>query len=94
MRNFLEATATRVQLKIALDLRPIGNPCVRVSLGENVLLDGSMSMPLHLEYSHDLLKPLRFTLELSNKEYSQEHETAVIVERFFVDNVPGGPPPR
>lgn len=87
MKNFSEVTATRPDIKISLHLRPIGSPHARIIISDQTLFDGIIESDLCLEHDHDLLTPLDFSIELRDKKYSLEYETAIIVDKILVDDI-------
>jgi hypothetical protein len=87
MKNFLEATATRADLQISLHLKPIGAPFVQVIIGNYPVYDGVITAPTRIEHRHDLLHPLILSIKLSGKEYSLEHETAIVVDKIYINKI-------
>lgn len=87
MKNFSEATATKPQIKISLCIRPVGEPHTRIKICDNLIFDGIISSRLYLEHLHDLLMPLDFSIELRDKTYTLDQETAVIVDEILVDGI-------
>lgn len=85
MKNFSQATAIDHSLKVLICLQPVGQPWVRVGLGQKNVLDQIIDQPTQLVYYCDLLTPLDICVELKHKTYSLEHETAIIVDRLDVD---------
>lgn len=88
MENFSQATATQADLQIALYLVPIGLPQVQIVIDNTVVFDDVMTSATYLEQRHDLLRPISIWIELRDKEYNLEHETAILVERFDINKIP------
>lgn len=87
MKNFSEATATKSDIEISLHLRPIGEPCVRVKVCDIVIVDDVIKCDTEFKHCHDLLTPLDFSIELYDKKYSLEFETAIIVDKMMIDGI-------
>ena len=81
----LQAIDTRLQLQV--ELEPVGTPEVTIAINgvENHYL--VLSDTIILDYRVNLLDLFAVSIELSNKHYTTEYETAVIIRRLSVDNI-------
>jgi hypothetical protein len=86
MKNYSDLPDTDTTLSIILKLEPVGNPMVRFGVNENII-DYQLAEPLLLEYEVNLMDPFNITVELYNKVYTIEYETAVIIQQISVDNI-------
>lgn len=76
MKNYSDLQVT--DLLLSIEIKTIGNPeyCVLVNGHE-----------YHKEIKLPLLEPIIIEVELYNKVYTLEYETAVIIERLSIDNI-------
>lgn len=77
MKTYSELTDTDIQIDLQLEL--IGNP--------KFIVNGSALTRDNLTYYVDLLTPFSVVIELHNKHYTTEYETAVIIKRLSIDNI-------
>lgn len=87
MKTFSEATATRLDIAISIHLIPIGEPKIQVMINDDILFDDILRSPIHLNYQHGLLEPLDFSIQLCDKKYTLEYETAIIVDKVMIDGI-------
>ena len=81
----LQAIDTRLHLHIELD--PVGTPDIIVSVNDIVDDYPRLSNNIVLDYRIDLLDLFAINIELHNKNYTTEYETAVIIRRLSIDNI-------
>jgi hypothetical protein len=77
MKTYLDLPVTKLKLDIELEL--VGDP--KFSLQVGPYNDYCQT------YYLDLLTPFSVIIELHNKVYTTEYETAIIIKRLSVDNV-------
>jgi hypothetical protein len=77
MKTYSELTDTDIQIDLQFEL--IGNPKFTVN--------GVVLTQDNLIYHVDLLSPFSVVIELYNKHYTTEYETAVIIKRLLIDNI-------
>lgn len=77
MKNYSDLQVT--DLLLELDVEKIGNPDFIVRVNNNTIIDSKISLPL--------LDPITIEIELRNKEYILDYETAVIIKRLSIDNI-------
>jgi hypothetical protein len=87
MKNYLEARATNPYSYLQIDLRPIGQPNVRIITPHDIIDYPGLSGPIILEYRMNILMPYNITVELYDKHYTTKYETAVIIDKISVDNI-------
>lgn len=86
MKNYSELTVTE-PLHLKIELEAIGNPEFRVAINDLTDDFSGVSNPIILEYTIDLLDIFTIDIELYNKLYSLDNETAVIINNIIVDNI-------
>jgi hypothetical protein len=77
MKTYSDLTDTDIQINLQFEL--IGNPEFKVN--------GSVLTQDNITYYVDLLTPFSVVIELYNKHYTTEYETAVIIKRLSMDNI-------
>lgn len=77
MKTYSELTDTDIQIDLQFEL--IGNP--------EFTVNGIVLTQDNLTYHVDLLSPFSIVIELYNKHYTTEYETAVIIKRLSADNI-------
>jgi hypothetical protein len=77
MKNYSEPTDTKILVNI--EFESIGNP--------EFTVNGIKQTDTNLAYYVDLLTPFSIVIELYNKHYTTEYETAVIIKRLSIDNI-------
>jgi hypothetical protein len=85
MKRYSDLLDIDTRLQVKLELEPIGIPDISVTVAEHQQ-DYLLSANKTVELTVDLLQPFSVVIELRNKQYSLDHETAVIV-RLSVDNI-------
>lgn len=86
MNNYLDLPATDTALSVVLELEPVGKPNVRISIN-TYIIDNQLTETLTVNYQVKLLEPFSIIIELYDKVYTTEYETAVIIKRLSVDNI-------
>jgi hypothetical protein len=87
MNNYLDLQAIDFKLNVCIELEPIGTPDIVVSINNNTPTETILTEALKLEYQLDLLDLFSIDIELKNKTYTLEYETAVIIRRLSIDNI-------
>jgi hypothetical protein len=85
MKRYSDLLGIDTRLNIKLELEPVGTPDVSVSIAD-YRQDYLLSDNRIIDYTVDLLQPFLIIIELQNKQYSLDRETAVIV-RLSVDDI-------
>jgi hypothetical protein len=86
MKTYSDLQAIESGLHCHLELEPVGNPEVAVIIN-GVYGGGKLFQSVVFDINTDLLKPFTIEIELRNKTYSMEHETAVIVKQLQIDGI-------
>jgi hypothetical protein len=87
MKTYSDLQAIDTRLRLHVELKPVGTPDVRISINDVVDDYPKLSNNIILDYHVDLLDLFSVNIELLNKHYTTEYETAVIIRRLSVDNI-------
>jgi len=68
-------------------LRPIGLPWAKIDINGTTIMSGIMTETTYLTHLTDASVPLVLSIELKHKQYSLDHETAIVVDRLDVDSI-------
>lgn len=86
MKIYSDLQAIDSGLHCHLELEPVGTPEVAVIIN-GVYGGGKLFKSVEFNINVDLLKPFCIEIELRNKTYSTDHETAVIVKQLQIDGI-------
>ena len=90
MINYLDLQDTKLELRIGLILEPIvenGVPHCRVYVNGVEKFSDNLQNICEINHNIDLLEPITVTIEMKNKIYSSEKETAVKIKSFTCDGI-------
>jgi hypothetical protein len=87
MKTYSDLQAIDTRLHLHIELEPIGTPDITVSVNDVVDDYPRLSDTIILDYHIDLLDLFAVNIELRDKHYTTEYETAVIIKRLSVDNI-------
>jgi hypothetical protein len=88
MKNFLDLLATKKDIEVHVRLRPIcdnGEPRCCIKINQSVMHDGLISGVTEAIQRVALTDPILIEIEMTEKKYSAEKETAVIIESIKID---------
>jgi hypothetical protein len=85
MNTYSDLRDINTQLDIRLIIAPVGEPDFRVAVNNNISEYTQLSGPIILDYRVDLLDSIFVDIDLYNKHYTTEYETAIII-RLSIDN--------
>lgn len=87
MKTYSDLQDIDTRLHLHVELEPVGNPNVSICVN-NVVDDYSrLSSIIVQDYYVGLLDLFSVNVELYNKQYTLEYETAVIIRRLSIDNI-------
>ena len=86
MKTYSDLQAIDSRLHLHIELEPVGNPEVAVTIA-GVYGGGKLFKSAVFDVNIDLLKPFSIEIELQNKTYSTEHETAVVIKHLQIDGI-------
>jgi len=87
MKTYSDLQAIDTRLHLHIELKPVGTPDITVSVNNIADSYSGLNNIIQLDYHVDLLDIFNINIELHNKIYSLDNETAVIINRLSVDNV-------
>jgi hypothetical protein len=87
MKTYSDLQAIDTRLHLHIELEPVGTPDITVSVNDVVDDYPVLSNIIILDYHIDLLDLFVINIELRNKHYTTESETAVIIKRLSIDNI-------
>lgn len=74
-------------LQLHIELEPVGTPDIVTTVNGFTQHYPELSNSIVLDYQIDLLDLFSISIELRNKHYTTERETAVIIRRLSIDNI-------
>lgn len=87
MNSYSDLQGISHLIPVSICIEPVGQPLVDIIVNDTVVNYHPLNhLTTHTEFI-DLLNPLTVSIVLSDKIYSQQHETAVIIKRLTVDNI-------
>lgn len=89
MNNFLEMLDINPEIDIFVKLQAItdnGYPSVTVSINNRSVFHDSLLGSVEHQFRAPLLEPIEITITMSNKNYSDTAETAVILQSVRIDD--------
>jgi len=87
MNNYLNLTDINNRLTVCIEIDPIGTPMVEVLVNNTVQYNSSLLKSEIINDYIPLLKPFEISIILSDKHYTDEYETAVIIKKLTIDNI-------
>lgn len=79
MNNYSDLQVT--ELNLTMKLATVGNPDYTVKVNNNIITGNVIN------YSFGLLDTISIEVELRNKVYTADYETAVIIDQISIDNI-------
>lgn len=87
MKTYSEVTDINPYSLLQVELQPVGLPNIRIFTPHDIIDYPRLSAPIIMDYQVNILEPYSISLELYNKTYTTEYETAVIIRRLSIDNI-------
>lgn len=87
MKTYSDLQDIDTRLHLHIELEPVGTPDITVFVNDIINDCPALSNIILLDYHIDLLDLFAINIELRNKHYTTEYETAVIIRRLSVDNI-------
>jgi hypothetical protein len=87
MKTYSDLQDIDTRLRLQVELEPVGTPDVTTTINGFKNYYPGLSNNVNLYYYIDLLDLFSVNIELSNKHYTTEYETAVIIRRLSIDNI-------
>jgi hypothetical protein len=87
MKNYSDLLGINTLIPITIELEPVGNPEVQLTINNNQLDYTVLNNKITVTDFVQLLSSITIEVELINKHYTLEYETAVIIQRLSIDNI-------
>jgi hypothetical protein len=87
MKNYSDLQDINRLIPVSIYLEPVGQPWVDIAVNDTVIDYHPLNNSVTYTGFVDLLNPITVSVILTDKIYTQEYETAVIVRRLSVDNI-------
>ena len=87
MKNYSNLQDIDTRIDVRINIRPIGQPNLWVRVNHNSIGYTGLSDNVQLDYQVGLLDNINITMELYDKHYTTEYETAVIIDNIIIDNI-------
>lgn len=79
MKKYSDLQVTNLTLSIDIDVETIGNPDYTITVNDCVVFNTRINLPL--------LDPIKIEIQLQNKIYTTEYETAIILRQISIDDI-------
>jgi hypothetical protein len=86
MKTYSDLLATNTLLPVTIILEPVGTPEIAVIINDNIIEYQQLLATTITDYV-ELFSPVTISVILSNKHYTTEYETAVIIKHLSIDNI-------
>jgi hypothetical protein len=86
MKTYSDLKAIDQRLCCHVELEPVGTPEVAVIIA-GVYGGGKLFQSVVFDVNVDLLTPFSIEIELKNKTYTTEYETAVVIKQLQIDGI-------
>lgn len=87
MNSYSDLQDIDTQLRLVIELEPVGQPDTGITVNGNSRDYPALSHAIILDYQLELMDNISIDIVLSNKHYTTEYETAVIIKRLCIDNI-------
>jgi len=87
MKTYSDLQGIDTQLYLQLEVEPVGSPMVLVSINGIQHNNSILTKPIMINILLPLLDTINIEIILSDKHYTTEYETAVIIKRLCIDNI-------
>jgi len=88
MKNFLDLLDIDPGVNISIRLRALcgnGVPRCRMTVNDRVIYDDFLSSECIKQFSVSLMSSIQIKVEMSDKIYSEEKETAIVIDQLAID---------
>ena len=87
MKTYSDLQDIDQHINIRINLRPVGRPDAWIKVNHDLIGYTGLSDNIQLDYQVGLLDNITISIELLNKQYTTEYETAIIIDNITVDNI-------
>jgi hypothetical protein len=87
MKIYSDLQDINQSIDIKINLRPVGLPNLQFKINQSSTDFIGLTRPMVIDYRVGLLDNIDIIIELYNKEYDIDNETAVIIDNISIDNI-------
>jgi hypothetical protein len=87
MKNYSDLQDIDPKVKINIKLNPVEFPNVWIRVNHDLIGYSQLCESISLDYRVGLTESIQIVIELYNKDYIQDNQTAVIIDNITVDNI-------
>ena len=87
MKNYSDLQDIDTRLNLVIELAPVGKPTATVIINDKQYDYPQLLNPIIINEYLPLMGLINIDIILSNKHYTLEYETAVIIKRLSIDNI-------
>lgn len=87
MKNYSDLQDIDTRLNLVIELAPVGKPTATVIINDKQYDYPQLLNPIIINEYLPLMELINIDIILSNKHYTLEYETAVIIKRLSIDNI-------
>jgi hypothetical protein len=87
MKNYSDLQGIDRLIPVSIQVEPVGHPKVDIAVNDGGVKHQSLSNTITYTKFVDLLTPITISIVLSDKIYTQNYETAVIIKQLSVDGI-------
>lgn len=87
MKTYSDLQDIDQSIDIKINLHPVGRPNVQTKINQSSTDFIGLTRPMVIDYRVGLLDNIDIVIELYDKEYDIDNETAVIIDNISVDNI-------
>jgi hypothetical protein len=87
MKTYSDLQDIDTRLNLVIELEPVGNPMTRVIVNDKEYDYPGLSSLIMINDYLPLMDLINIDIIMSDKHYTTEYETAVIIRRLSVDNI-------
>jgi len=87
MKTYSDLQDIDTRLNLVIELEPVGTPTAKVIINNQQYDYPGLTSPIIINKYLPLMDLFNINIELCNKYYTTEYETAVIIKRLSVDNI-------
>ena len=87
MKTYSDLQDIDTRLNLVIELAPVGSPMATIIINNQQYDYPQLTSPIIINEYLPLMDLINIDIILSNKHYTLEYETAVIIERLSIDNI-------
>ena len=87
MNNYSDLQDIDTRLNLVIELEPVGSPTATIIINNQQYDYPQLTSPIIIDEYLPLMALINIDIILSDKHYTTEYETAVIIRRLSIDNI-------